>query len=86
VSIVGSRESDSWEMKILGPNGFERSYILVGGGGEHQASVMANVRFREIRQILYPMKSTDDRPLLVRTKVFPCSTRTDSCWLVQDVY
>jgi hypothetical protein len=27
VSIVGSRENDSWEMKILGPNGFEQSYI-----------------------------------------------------------
>jgi hypothetical protein len=25
VSIVGSRENDSWEMRILGPNGFERS-------------------------------------------------------------
>ena len=24
VSIVGSRENDSWEMKVLGPNGFER--------------------------------------------------------------
>jgi hypothetical protein len=30
VSIVGSRESDGWEMKVLGPNGFERSYTLVG--------------------------------------------------------
>ena len=23
MSIVGSRESDGWEMKVLGPNGFE---------------------------------------------------------------
>jgi hypothetical protein len=29
VSIVGSRENDGWEMTILGPNGFERSYTLV---------------------------------------------------------
>ena len=25
VSVVGSRESDGWEMKVWGPNGFERS-------------------------------------------------------------
>jgi hypothetical protein len=46
VSIVGSRESDSWEMKILGPNGFERSYTLAGGAGERQPSVIANVLMR----------------------------------------
>jgi hypothetical protein len=28
VSIADSRADDSWEMKILGPNGFERSYTL----------------------------------------------------------
>jgi hypothetical protein len=28
VSIVGSRDNDSWEMKIMGPNGFEWSYTL----------------------------------------------------------
>jgi hypothetical protein len=33
VSIVGSRESDGWEMKVWGPNGFERSYTLSGCGG-----------------------------------------------------
>jgi hypothetical protein len=43
VSIVGSRENDSWEMKILGPNGFERSYTLVGSAGEHQPLVIGNV-------------------------------------------
>jgi hypothetical protein len=30
VSIVGSRENDNWDMKVLGPNGFERSYTLGG--------------------------------------------------------
>jgi hypothetical protein len=33
VSIVGSRESDGWEMKVWGPNGFERSYTLAGDAG-----------------------------------------------------
>src|SRR5580700_3922077 len=46
VSIVGSRENDGWEMKILGPNGFERSYTLVGSAGEHQPLVIANVLMR----------------------------------------
>ena len=46
VRIVGSRESDSWEMKILGPNGFERSYTLVGSAGEHQPMVIGNVLLR----------------------------------------
>jgi hypothetical protein len=35
VSIAGSRASENWEMRIEGPNGFERSYILTGAAGEH---------------------------------------------------
>ena len=46
MSIVGSRENDDWEMKIMGPNGFERSYTLVGSAGEHQPLVIANVLLR----------------------------------------
>ncbi|HEY1575751.1 MAG TPA: hypothetical protein VGF82_01590 [Terracidiphilus sp.] len=54
VSIVGSRENDSWEMKILGPNGFERSYTLVGSAGEHQPSVIANVLLRLLPAMVVP--------------------------------
>jgi hypothetical protein len=43
VSIIGSRADDGWEMKIWGPNGFERSYTLAGSAGEHQPMVIANV-------------------------------------------
>jgi hypothetical protein len=46
VSIVGSRENDGWEMKVLGPNGFERSYTLAGSAGEHQPVVIGNVLMR----------------------------------------
>jgi hypothetical protein len=46
VSIVGSRENDGWEMKVWGPNGFERSYTLVGSAGEHQPMVIANLILR----------------------------------------
>jgi len=28
VFIIGSQANDRWEMKITGPNGFERSYTL----------------------------------------------------------
>jgi len=43
VSIVGSRANDNWEMKVEGPQGFERSYTLVGDAGEHQPEVIPNV-------------------------------------------
>ena len=36
VSIVGSRANEDWEMKVEGPNGFERSYTLMGSAGEHE--------------------------------------------------
>jgi hypothetical protein len=35
VSILGSHASDNWTLKIEGPAGFERSYILDGAAGEH---------------------------------------------------
>ncbi len=36
VSIAGSRASENWEMKVAGPNAFERSYTLSGAAGEHE--------------------------------------------------
>ena len=35
VLIIGSQGSDRWEMKIFGPNAFERSYTLERSSGEH---------------------------------------------------
>ena len=43
VSIVGSRASENWEMKVEGPNGLERSYTLAGSAGEHQPMVIGNL-------------------------------------------
>jgi hypothetical protein len=34
VSIAGSRAS--WELRVEGLNGFERTYTLAGAAGEHQ--------------------------------------------------
>ena len=41
VLIVGSQESDQWEMKIFGPNAFERSYTLEKASGEHEPQKIA---------------------------------------------
>jgi hypothetical protein len=43
VSIIGSQANDRWEMRIAGPNGFERSYGLEGTAGEHAPRVIASV-------------------------------------------
>jgi hypothetical protein len=40
VTIVGSRGNDNWQMKIDGPNVFERLYSLVGAEGEHRPEVI----------------------------------------------
>jgi hypothetical protein len=36
VTIAGSRASENWEMRVEGPNGLERTYILSGAAGEHE--------------------------------------------------
>jgi hypothetical protein len=49
VLIVGSQANDRWEMKIFGPNAFERSYTLEGTAGEHRPE-----RIRTILGMLVP--------------------------------
>jgi hypothetical protein len=36
VSIAGSHASENWEMRVEGPNSFERSYTLACAAGEHE--------------------------------------------------
>jgi hypothetical protein len=43
VLIVGSQGSDRWEMKIFGPNAFERSYMLERSSGEHAPQRIATL-------------------------------------------
>jgi hypothetical protein len=38
--IIGSQANDRWEIKINGPNAFERSYTLEGTEGEHRPEVI----------------------------------------------
>jgi hypothetical protein len=49
VLIIGSQANDRWEMKITGPNAFERTYTLEGGAGEHRPE-----RIRTILGMLVP--------------------------------
>src|SRR6266852_1607287 len=48
VSIIGSQASDRWEMKITGPNAFERSYSLEGSAGEHEPQVIGKLLARMV--------------------------------------
>lgn len=48
VSIIGSQANDRWEMKITGPNAFERSYALEGAAGEHEAAVVGRIVSRMV--------------------------------------
>jgi hypothetical protein len=48
VSIIGSQANDRWEMKIAGPNGFERSYALDGSAGQHEPQVIGNLVARMV--------------------------------------
>ena len=36
----GRKRTTRWEMKIVGPNGFERCYTLEGSAGEHRPEVI----------------------------------------------
>ena len=48
VSILGSQANDRWEMKVFGPNAFERSYSLEGNAGEHEPHVIAGIVSRMV--------------------------------------
>lgn len=43
VEILGSQGSDRWEMKMTGPNAFERSYTLEGSMGQHEPNTVAAI-------------------------------------------
>ena len=43
VSIVGSQTNNRWQMKITGPNGFERTYMLEGTVGETEPSAIGRI-------------------------------------------
>jgi hypothetical protein len=40
VSVIGSQANDRWELRVEGPNLFERSYVLEGTAREHRPEVI----------------------------------------------
>jgi hypothetical protein len=48
VLIMGSQDSDQWELKVFGPNGIERSYTLEGSAGQHDPYVIAAIVSRMV--------------------------------------
>ncbi len=48
VSIIGSQANDRWEMKITGPNAFERSYTLERTACEHEPRAIAAIVARMV--------------------------------------
>ena len=40
VSIAGSRAAENWDLRLEGPDGFERSYTLSATAGEHELSAI----------------------------------------------
>ena len=40
VSVAGSRETENWDMRVEGPNGFERTYTLSGAASQHGAEAI----------------------------------------------
>lgn len=48
VLIIGSQANDRWEMRLAGPNAFERTYSLEGASGEHEPNVIAKIVARMV--------------------------------------
>ena len=43
VSITGSHASETWELRVEGPNSFERSYSLASAAGEHEPEAISRL-------------------------------------------
>jgi len=71
VSIAGSRAAESWEMRIEGPNGFERSYTLSGAAGEHEAAAIRTL----VLKLMPPASLEKNRRIWTSSA---CPVRLDS--------
>src|SRR5260370_18123233 len=61
VSIAGSRATESWDLRVEGPNGFERSYALSADAGEHEPPAIRTLVLK-----LVPPAPAGPRPSFVR--------------------
>ena len=46
MSIAGSRAAETWDLRVEGPNGFERSYTLSTAAGEHEPTEIRTLVLR----------------------------------------
>jgi hypothetical protein len=53
VSIAGSRVAESWDLRVEGSNGFERSYVLSADAGEHEPAAIRTL----VLKLLPPAKA-----------------------------
>jgi hypothetical protein len=60
VSIAGSRASENWDLRVEGPNGFERSYTL-SAAGEHEPAAIRTLLLKLVPRT---------RPFLARDAAF----------------
>ncbi len=51
VSITGSRAADNWDLRVEGPNGFERTYSLSGSAGEHEPAAICAIVLRLVPSV-----------------------------------
>ena len=65
VSIAGSRAAENWDLRVDGPNGFERSYTLSAAAGEHEPAAirMLVLRLTDRQSVITP-SFPQDAPLL----------------------
>ncbi len=50
VSISGSRAAENWDLRLQGPNGFERSYSLPAAAGELDPAAIRGLVLRLVPQ------------------------------------
>ena len=43
VSIAGSRANENWDIRVEGPNGFERTYSLSSPAGGHESEAISSL-------------------------------------------
>ena len=43
MSIAGSRANKNWDIRVEGPNGFERTYSLSSPAGGHESEAISSL-------------------------------------------
>jgi len=52
VSVAGSRAGENWDIKVEGPNGFERSYSLTKAAGGYEPEAIARLILQLVPSVI----------------------------------